>query len=107
MKCLCGHEVFGSIMTSPLTNQHQVIGAVSVISNNQGKLFSQEDRMLLEILASEASIGVAYSQITNEIESSRHNLENVLDAIDSPIVTVNELREIQYANRVEFNMPTG
>ncbi|HUN07973.1 MAG TPA: GAF domain-containing sensor histidine kinase [Aggregatilineales bacterium] len=95
-----GHEVFGSIMTSPLTNQHQVIGAVSVISNNQGKLFSQEDRMLLEILASETSIGVAYSQITNEIESSRHNLENVLDAIDSPIVTVNERGEIQYANRV-------
>jgi signal transduction histidine kinase len=94
-----GVELFGCVMTSPLINRQQVIGTIVVVTNIQGKLFSTEDRTLIEIMASEASIGIAYNQITQEIESSRHNLEHVLDTTGSPIITVNDSGVILYGNK--------
>jgi signal transduction histidine kinase len=94
-----GTELFGCVMSSPFNDKQNLAGAIVVISNRQGKVFSEDDRVLLEIMASEVSIGIAYSQINHEIEGSRRNLEHVLDTTGNPIVTVNELGAIQYANK--------
>jgi signal transduction histidine kinase len=99
-----GADLFGCVIVAPLRNQEDVIGAITVISSRHGRLFTDDDSVLLEIMAAEASIGIAYSQIAQEIELSRHNLEHVLDTTGNPIITINEHGIVQYANKMARNL---
>lgn len=98
-------ETFGSVICVPLIYDRAVIGALMVIAGKQGHLFDQEDANLLELLASQAAVAIAYGDLFNEQKSlteqlaiAHEQLRTVLSSTENPVIAVDRHLNLIFAN---------
>lgn len=98
-------ETFGSVIAVPLIYSDKVTGVLMVIAGQQGRLFSQEDTYLLELLGSQAAVAIAHSrlfeeqkQLTNQVEAAHQQLESVLSGTENPVIAVDRQFRVIFVN---------
>ncbi len=89
----------------PLSYGGRVIGVLMVIASQQGRLFNSDDVYLLELLASQAAVAIAHSQLfadqralMGEVDLARSQLETVLTSTENPVVAVDRHLRLIFAN---------
>ncbi len=98
-------STFGSVVAAPLVFGERPRGILLVVLGRQGRIFSQEDMRLLELLGPQAAIAIANSELferqsalTEALTSAKSQLETVLTSTHSPVVAVNRRLEVIFAN---------
>lgn len=75
-----------SLVTVPLVQKNKIIGVLSIYNRKPGK-YTDEDAMLLSMLASQAAIAIENARLYEQAETSYLNtirtLSNIIDAKDS------------------------
>jgi signal transduction histidine kinase len=99
------HSTFGSVAVAPLISAESTQGILLVVQGRQGKIFSEEDVRLLELLGPQAAVAIANSELfeqqntlTGELIAAKNQLETVLTSTQSPVVAVDRQLRIIFAN---------
>ncbi len=105
------HETFGSVVCVPMIYDNEVIGVLMVIAGLQGRLFSDDDVHLLELLAAQAAVAIAHSHLfekqsslLKDLEAARSQLEAVLTSTENPVIAVNRDFHLIFANPAAYKL---
>ncbi len=91
-------DTVGAVMCVPMLHNANLIGVLLVIAGKQGYAFSQDQLLLLELLAGQAALTIAHSRLFNQIEAARDQLETLLTSLDSPVIAVDRAGSLVFAN---------
>lgn len=98
-------ETFGSVICVPLVYDRDVIGVLMVIASVRGRIFSQDSVNLLEMLAAQAAVAIAYGDLFNEqrdlteqLAIAHDQLKTVLASTDSPVLAVDRNLNLIFTN---------
>ncbi|MCK6578014.1 MAG: ATP-binding protein [Anaerolineae bacterium] len=84
-------ETFGSVICTPIIHADEALGVLMVVSARQGRLFRDEDKHMLEMLATQIAVAIIYQRLfehqqeldrlKNEmLRMASHDLKNPLQA---------------------------
>ena len=98
-------NTFGSVICVPLIYDNAVIGVLMVIASAHGHLFDQEDADLLELLASQAAVAIAYGdlfseqkKLTEQLALAHEQLRTVITGTESPVLAVDRHLNLIFTN---------
>ena len=98
-------ETFGSVICVPLNYGDRVIGVLMVIASRQGRLFTNDDVYLLDLLGSQAAVAIAHSQLfakqqtlMGEVDLAHSQLQTVLTSTQNPVIALDRRFRLIFAN---------
>lgn len=98
-------DVFGATLAEPLIYGGSAIGVLLVALPRNGRLFSAQDRALLQLLAEQGAVALQQSRLvtdqralTDEVEAGRRQLESVLSSTESPVLAIARDWHVMFAN---------
>lgn len=98
-------DVFGATLTEPLIYGGQAIGVLLVALARNGRVFSTQDRALLQLLAEQGAVALQQSRLVaeqralnDEVEAGRRQLESVLSSTESPVLAISRGWHVLFAN---------
>lgn len=104
-------ETFGSVICVPLIYDQNVIGVLMVIAGLHGHLFDQADVLLLEKLASQAAVAIAYGDLfteqrhlTEQLAIAHEQLKTVLVGTESPVIAVDRNLRLIFTNPAAISL---
>ncbi|MFN8377269.1 MAG: ATP-binding protein [Anaerolineae bacterium] len=117
-------DVFGATLAEPLIYGGKAIGVLLVALSRNGRLFSTQDRALLQLLAEQGAVALQQSRLlaeqralNDEVEAGRRQLESVLSSTESPVLAIARNRRVLFANpsardlavraRAKLDTPSG
>ncbi len=98
-------EAFGSMIAVPLRFGDEIVGVLEVIERRLGRVFDDDDRDLLEMLAPQAAVAVMNGRLFEqqrslaaELASAKSQLETVLASTNNPVIAVDRAMRVILAN---------
>jgi len=74
---------FQSAMIVPLIARGLTLGAITFVSSEGGRSFTDEDLTLAEALARRGALAAANARLAEEVEEKERKLENLVDSLDA------------------------
>jgi PAS domain S-box-containing protein len=74
---------FRSAMIVPLIARGLTLGAITFVSSDGGRRFTEEDLALAEAVARRGALAAANARLAEEVEETERKLENLVDSLDA------------------------
>jgi len=74
---------FRSGMIVPLIARGLTLGAITIVSSEPGRRFTEDDLALAEALARRGALAAANARLAEEVEETERRLENLVDSLDA------------------------
>jgi HD-GYP domain-containing protein (c-di-GMP phosphodiesterase class II)/putative methionine-R-sulfoxide reductase with GAF domain len=87
---------FTSIISAPLTLKDETVGVIQVMHKDENRRFTEDDKQVMSILATQAAVAVEYSLMTGKTQR-QHNFLEVFNRITTTAIsalTTTDLVEI-------------
>jgi PAS domain S-box-containing protein len=91
---------FSSVMTLPLTVHGRTLGALSLVSAESGKHYTEADLRLAQDLARRAAVAVENARLHREAEEQRERLRVTLSSIGDAVIATDTAGRITFMNPV-------
>eukprot|EP01135_Chromosphaera_perkinsii_P010404 Nk52_evm76s2118 gene=Nk52_evmTU76s2118 len=89
-----------SILCMPIINiEQQIIGVIQMINKLTRATFNSDDEKLLSAFSSQAAVAIEKSQLFQESIQTQHYLQNILNSIDSTVMTLSGTGELVTMNQ--------
>ncbi|HEV2580941.1 MAG TPA: GAF domain-containing protein, partial [Ktedonobacteraceae bacterium] len=95
---------FRSVMVVPLLIEGKAIGAITFVSAESGRYYTQADLSMAEELASRAALAIQNARLYREAQQSRHQLEIILQGVADGILVYTPDNRLLYANEAAAHM---
>jgi GAF domain-containing protein len=95
---------FRSVMVVPLLIQGKAIGAITFVSAESGRYYTQTDLSMAEELASRAALAIQNAQLYREAQQSRDQLEIILQGVADGIIVYTPDNRLLYVNEAAAQM---
>lgn len=101
---------FISMICAPMIARNEIIGAIQVIHKDEDRRFSESDKKILSIVASQTAIAIEYNHMYNQTQR-QHNFLQLLNRITTTAMsalTLTDLVEISLEQTLSaLNQPIG
>lgn len=95
---------FRSVMIVPLLIQGEATGAITFVSAESGRYFTQADLSMAEELASRAALAIQNARLYREAQQSRDQLEIILQGVADGILVYTPDNRLLYVNEAAAQM---
>lgn len=95
---------FSSVMIVPLLVEGKAIGAITFVSAESGRYYTQADLSMAEELASRAALAIQNAWLYREAQQSRDQLEIILQGVADGILVYASDNRLLYVNEAAVRM---
>lgn len=100
-------KTFGSVLGVPLMFREDVVGVLVTIEGVEGRLFTNDDLHLLQLLGPQAAVAITNSFLFEKERAVANQLETVLISTENPVISVSHDLKIVFANPAATNLITN
>lgn len=101
---LLRHIGFSSVMIVPLLIEGKAIGAITFVSAESGRYYTQADLSMAEELASRAALAIQNAWLYREAQQSRDQLDIILQGVADGILVYTPDNRLLYGNEAAAQM---
>ncbi len=95
---------FSSVMVVPLLIEGKAIGAITFVSAESGRYYTQADLSMAEELASRAALAIQNAWLYREAQQSRNQVEIILQGVADGILVYTPDNRLLYGNEAAARM---
>ncbi|MBI5930844.1 MAG: GAF domain-containing protein [Chloroflexi bacterium] len=99
-------KTFGSVLSVPLMFRDDVVGVLITIEGVEGRLFTNDDLHLLQLLGPQAAVAITNSFLFEKERAVADQLETVLISTENPVISVSHDLKIIFANPAATDLMT-
>lgn len=100
-------KTFGSVLGVPLMFREDVVGVLVTVEGVEGRLFTNDDLHLLQLLGPQAAVAITNSFLFEKERAVANQLETVLFSTENPVISVSHDLKIIFANPASTSLITN
>ncbi len=100
-------KTFGSVLGVPLMFREDVVGVLVTVEGVEGRLFTNDDLHLLQLLGPQAAVAITNSFLFEKERAVANQLETVLFSTENPVISVSHDLRIIFANPASTSLMTN